>query len=128
MVIKLTEEIEMNNDESSKLWFYDKKNIIDCIPNLVGFSENKIKLRVKNFFFLNKTLEYEITSFVGGGYIEHKFKNEDSFATLLITFNKNRKIISLSLSYSGKFERQMSKILEEMMKNLKENTLNKNSK
>ncbi|AEE94334.1 conserved hypothetical protein [Acidianus hospitalis W1] len=119
MVIKLTEEIEMNDDESSKLWFYDKKNIIDCIPNLVGFSENKIKLRVKNFFFLNKTLEYEITSFVGGGYIEHKFKNEDSFATLLITFNKNRKIISLSLSYSGKFERQMSKILEEMMKNLK---------
>jgi hypothetical protein len=119
MVIKLTEEIETNYDESSKLWFYDKKNIIDCIPNLVGFSENKIKLRVKNFFFLNKTLEYEITSFIGGGYIEHKFKNEDSFATLLITFNKNRKIISLSLSYSGKFERQMSKILEEMMKNLK---------
>jgi len=119
MVIKLTEEIETNDDESSKLWFYDKKNIIDCFPNLVGFSENKIKLRVKNFFFLNKALEYEITSFVGGGYIEHKFKNEDSFATLLITFNKNRKIISLSLSYSGKFERQMSKILEEMMKNLK---------
>ena len=119
MVIKLTEEIETNDDESSKLWFYDKKNIIDCFPNLVGFSENKIKLRVKNFFFLNKALEYEITSFIGGGYIEHKFKNEDSFATLLITFNKNRKIISLSLSYSGKFERQMSKILEEMMKNLK---------
>jgi len=119
MVIKLTEEIETNDDESSKLWFYDKKNIIDCFPNLVGFSENKIKLRVKNFFFLNKALEYEITSFAGGGYIEHKLKNEDSFATLLITFNKNRKIISLSLSYSGKFERQMSKILEEMMKNLK---------
>lgn len=119
MVIKLTEEIETTDDDSSKLWFYDKKNIIDCIPNLVGFSENKVKLRVKNFFFLNKILEYEITSFIGGGYIEHKFKNEDSFATLLITFNKNRKIISLSLSYSGKFEKQMNKILEKMMKNLK---------
>jgi hypothetical protein len=119
MGIKLNEDIEMNDEESGKLWFYDKKNIIDSIPNLIGFSENKIKLRVKIFFFLNKTLEYEITSFVGGGYIEYKLKNEDSFATLLITFNKNRKIISLSLSYSGKFERQMSKILEEMMKNLK---------
>ncbi|WP_152941140.1 hypothetical protein [Acidianus ambivalens] len=52
MVVKLTEEIETNDDESSKLWFYDKKNIIDCFPNLVGFSENKIKLRVKNFLFL----------------------------------------------------------------------------
>ncbi|MCY0883280.1 MAG: hypothetical protein OWQ50_05655 [Acidianus infernus] len=119
MVIKLIEEIETTDDDSSKLWFYDKKNIIDCIPNLVGFSENKVKLRVQSFFFLNKILEYEITSFIGGGYIEHKFENEDSFATLLITFNKNRKIISLSLSYSGKFEKQMNKILEKMMKNLK---------
>lgn len=119
MVIKLTEEIEESSEDYGKLWFYDKRNIIDSIPNLVGFSENKIKLRVKAFLFLDKIVEFEIASSVGGGYIEHKFKNEDSFGTLLITFNKNRKIISLSLSYSGKFEKQMKKIFEEMMKNLK---------
>ncbi|MFP3260488.1 MAG: hypothetical protein RXQ22_06305, partial [Sulfolobus sp.] len=101
-------------------WFYDKKNIIDSIPNLVGFSENRIKLRIRKFLFLNTTLEYEITSFAGrGDYIEYKFKNKDSSITLFITFNKNKKHILLSLSYSGKFERQMSKVLEEMIGNLK---------
>ena len=119
MVASFTGEIEMNDDEAGKLWFYDKKNIIDSIPNLVGFSENKIKLRIRKFFFLNRTLEYEITSFTGVDYIEYKFENEDSSITLFITFNKNKKNILLSLSYSGKFERQMSKVLEEMIRNLK---------
>jgi hypothetical protein len=119
MVASFTKEIEMNDDEAAKLWFYDKKNIIDCIPNLVGFSENKIKLRAKKFLFLNTTLEYEITSIAGSDYIEYKFNNEDSSITLFITFNKNKKHILLSLSYSGKFERQMRKVLEEMISNLK---------
>jgi len=91
MVASFIGEMEMDDDEAGKLWFYDKKNIIDCIPNLVSFSENKIKLRVRKFLFLNTTLEYEITSFAGGDYIEYKFKNEDSSITLFITFNKNKK-------------------------------------
>ncbi len=120
MVVNFTGEIEMNDNEAGKLWFYDKKNIIDSIPNLGGFSENRIKLRIRKFLVLNTTLEYEITSFAGrGDYIEYKFKNKDSSITLFITFNKNKKHILLSLSYSGKFERQMSKVLEEMIGNLK---------
>ncbi|BDC17117.1 hypothetical protein [Acidianus sp. HS-5] len=119
----MAEEIETENPEEEKLWFYDKKNLIDCIPSLVGFSENTIKVRVKSLLFFSKILEYEITSLAGGGYVEHKFKNDFSFANLLITFNKSKKCITLSISYSGKFEKQMGKLLEETLRNLKKKYL-----
>jgi len=67
MTIRLTEEIVMNDEESGIVWFYDKRNVIDSMPNLVGFTENKVKLRIKRFLFLEKTLEYKITSTWGGG-------------------------------------------------------------
>ncbi|MFP3233853.1 MAG: hypothetical protein RXR08_09220 [Sulfolobaceae archaeon] len=119
MTIRLAEEIEMNDEESGIAWFSDKKNVIDSIPNLVGFTEKKVKVRVKRFLFLEKTLEYELTSTIGVGYIQYKFETEDSSLTLLVTLNKNKKHILLSLVYSGKYESKMMKYLEEFRKNLK---------
>jgi len=123
MTTNLMDEIETENLEDGKLWFHDKKNLIGCIPSLVGFSENTIKVRVKSWFFLSKILEYEINSILVGEYIEHKFKSKDSYVTLLITFNKNKRRISISISYSGKYEKQMNEILDGMLRNLKKKYL-----
>jgi len=128
MTISLSEEIMMNDEESGIAWFYDKKNVIDSMPNLVGFTENKVKLRIKRFLFLKKTLEYKLTSTFGEGYIEYKFETEDSSFALLITSNKNKKHILLGLVYSGKHESQMEKLLEEFMMNLKTKYLELNQK
>jgi len=115
----LSEEIEMNDEEYGIAWFYDKKNVIDSMPNLIGFTENKVKLRIKRFLFLEKTLEYKLTSTLGEGYIEYKFETEDSSFALLVTLNKNKKRILLSLIYSGKYENQMTKLLKGLVINLK---------
>ncbi|PVU74621.1 hypothetical protein DDW11_05670 [Sulfolobus sp. SCGC AB-777_G06] len=119
MAISLSEEIEMNDEEYGIAWFYDKKNVIDSMPNLIGFTENKVKLRIKRFLFLEKTLEYKLTSTLGEGYIEYKFETEDSSFALLVTLNKNKKRILLSLIYSGKYENQMTKLLKGLVINLK---------
>ncbi|MFP3234283.1 MAG: hypothetical protein RXR08_11600 [Sulfolobaceae archaeon] len=119
MTLKLGEEIEINDEEFGIAWFSDKKNVIDSMPNLVGFTEKKVKLRIKRFLLLEKILEYELTSSLGQGYIQYKFETEDSSFTLLVTLNKNKKLILLSLIYSGKYENQMRKLLEEFMINLK---------
>ena len=119
MTTNLAEEIEINDGEPGIAWFSAKKNIIDSMPNLVGFTEKKVKLRIKRFLFLEKTLEYELTSTLGQGYIQYKFETEDSSFTLLVTLNKNKKLIVLSLIYSGKYENQMRKMLEEFIINLK---------
>ncbi|MEJ2771527.1 hypothetical protein [Stygiolobus sp. CP8521M] len=124
----LAEEIEMNDIEFDIAWFSDKKNIIDSMPNLVGFTEKKVKLRIKRFLFLEKTLEYELTSTLGQGYIQYKFESEDSSFTLLVTMNKNKKRILLSLIYSGKYESQMRKLLEEFRINLKTKYLEQKQK
>ncbi|MCQ4367161.1 MAG: hypothetical protein NO114_05835 [Sulfolobales archaeon] len=121
MTFRLTDEIVINDGESGIAWFYDKKNVIDSMPNLVGFTENKVKLRIKRFLFLEKTLEYELTSTfgVGEGYIHYKFENEDSSFALLVTLNKDKKRILLSITYYGKYENQMIKLLKEFITNLK---------
>jgi hypothetical protein len=125
VTVRLTEELVMGDEVSNITWFYDKKNIIDSMPNLVGFTENKVRLRIKRLLFLEKTLEYELTSTFGEGYvqyegyIQYKFENEDSSFALLVTLNKDKKRILLSLVYSGKYENQMKKLLEEFMINLK---------
>jgi len=54
MTFRLTDEIVMNDEGCGINWFYDKKNVIDSMPILVGFTENKIKLRIKRFLFLEK--------------------------------------------------------------------------
>jgi hypothetical protein len=128
MTISLSEEIVMNDEESDIVWFHDKKNVIDSMPNLVGFTEKKVKLRIKRFLFLKKTLEYELTSTFGEGYIEYKFETEDSSFALLVTSNKNKKHILLSLIYSGKYESQMEKLLEEFIINLKTKYLERKQK
>jgi len=51
MTIRLAEEIAMDDEESGVVWFYDKKNVISSLPNLVGFTEDKVRLRIKRFFF-----------------------------------------------------------------------------
>jgi len=120
MTIRLAEEIAMDDEESGVVWFYDKKNVIGSLPNLVGFTEDKVRLRIKRFFFfLEKTLEYELTSTFGEGYVQYKFETVDSSIALLVTLNKDKKRILLSLVYSGKYENQMSKLLKEFMTNLK---------
>ncbi|MCQ4448895.1 MAG: hypothetical protein NO076_06615 [Sulfolobales archaeon] len=119
MTFRLTDEIVMNDEGSGINWFYDKKNVIDSMPILVGFTENKIKLRIKRFLFLEKTLEYELTSTFGEGYIHYKFENEDSSFVLLVTLNKDKKRILLSVAYYGKYENQMIKLLKEFITNLK---------
>ena len=119
MTIRLAEEVATNDEETGIAWFYDKKNVIDSMPNLVGFTENKVKLRIKRFLFFEKILEYELTSTFGEGYIQYKFETEDSSVALLVTLNKDKKRILLSLVYSGKYENQMKKSLEEFMTNLK---------
>jgi hypothetical protein len=121
MTIRLAEEIAIDDEESGVVWFYDKKNVIGSLPNLVGFTENIVRLRIKRFFFffLEKTLEYELTSTFGEGYVQYKFETENSSFTLLVTLNKNKKHILLNLVYSGKYESQMNKLLKEFMTNLK---------
>ncbi|MCQ4345414.1 MAG: hypothetical protein RXQ70_04495 [Sulfolobaceae archaeon] len=128
MTIRLTEEIAMNGEESGIAWFYDKKNVIDSMPNLVGFTENKVKLRIRRFLFFEKTLEYELTSTFGEGYIQYKFETEDSSVALLVTLNKDKKRILLNLVYSGKYENQMKKSLEEFITNLKTKYLEQKQK
>ncbi|MEJ2779522.1 hypothetical protein WIW89_01060 [Stygiolobus sp. CP850M] len=119
MTTSLAEEIEINDGESGITWFYDKKNVIDSIPNLVGFTEKKVKLRIKRFLFLEKTLEYELTSTLGEGYVEYKFENKDSSLTLLVTLNKYKKRLLLNLIHSGKYENLKDKYLKEFLINLK---------
>jgi len=100
MTIRLAEEVATNDGESDIAWFYDKKNVIDSVPNLVGFTENKVKLRIKRFLFLEKTLEYELISTFGEGYTHYKFETEDSSFALLVTLNKDKKRILLDIVYS----------------------------
>jgi len=119
MTIRLAEEIAINDEGSGIAWFYDKKNIIDSMPNLVGFTENKVKLRIKRFLFLEKTLEYKLTSILGEGYILYKFETEDSSFTIFITLNKGKKRVRLNLVYLGKYKDQMNKLLNAFMINLK---------
>jgi hypothetical protein len=118
----------MNDAESDIVWFYDKRNVIDSVPNLVGFTENKVRLRIKRFLILEKTLEYELTSTFGEGYIQYKFDTEDSSFALLITLDKDKKRILLSLVYSGKYENQMMKLLKEFMANIKTKYLEQSQK
>jgi len=128
MTIRLAEEITMNDEDSGIDWFYDKRNVIDSMPNLVGFTENKVKLRIKRFLFLEKTLEYKLTSTFGEGYIQYKFETEDSSFALLVTSNRDKKRILLSLVYSGKYENQKTKLLKEFITNLKTKYLEQRQK
>jgi len=128
MTIRMTEEIAIDDEESGVLWFYDKKNVISSLPNLVGFTENKVRLRIKRFLFMEKTLEYTITSTFGEGYMQYKFENEDSSLALLATLNKDKKRLLMSLVYLGKYENQMNKLLKEFMLNLKTKYLEQKQK
>ena len=128
MAIKMAEEIAIDDEESGVLWFYDKKNVISSLPNLVGFTENKVRLRIKRFLFMEKTLEYTITSTFGEGYMQYKFENEDSSLALLATLNKDKKRLLMSLVYLGKYENQMNKLLKEFMLNLKTKYLEQKQK
>ena len=119
MTFRLTDEIAMNDEGSGIAWFYDRRNVIDSIPNLVGFTENKVRLRIKRFLVLEKTLEYELTNTFGEGYIQYIFKSEDSSFALLVILNKDKKRILLSLVYSGEHENQMMESLRGFMTNLK---------
>ncbi|MCQ4448972.1 MAG: hypothetical protein NO076_07025 [Sulfolobales archaeon] len=124
----MTEEIAIDDEESGVLWFYDKKNVISSLPNLVGFTENKVRLRIKRFLLLEKTLEYTITSTFGEGYTQYKFENEDSSLALLAMLSKDKKHLLLNLVYSGKYENQMNKLLKEFMLNLKSKYLEQKQK
>jgi hypothetical protein len=128
MTIRMTEEIAIDDEESGVLWFYDKKNVISSLPNLVGFTENKVRLRIKRFLLLEKTLEYTITSTFREGYTQYKFENEDSSLALLATLSKDKKHLLLNLVYSGKYENQMNKLLKEFMLNLKSKYLEQKQK
>jgi len=128
MTIRMTEEIAIDDEESGVLWFYDKKNVISSLPNLVGFTENKVRLRIKRFLLLEKTLEYTITSTFGEGYTQYKFENEDSSLALLAMLSKDKKHLLLNLVYSGKYENQMNKLLKEFMLNLKSKYLEQKQK
>ena len=118
MTVKILDQIETNNVDEGRLWFNDFKNVIDSIPGLVGFSENKVKIRVKSLLFFTKVLEFEVLKIAGREYIEYKLKSGESNGNIFITFSK-RGAISLSVSYSGKFEKQMNGVLKSAVENMK---------
>ncbi|ARM75203.1 hypothetical protein [Acidianus manzaensis] len=109
-------KLPIDDENFLKLWFENKDNVLKCMPNIKNSNENEI---VIDQGFLKEKLKFKIYTVNKDKYIEHKFVGNCSLRIILLVDEADLRII-----YEGDNEKNMEKVINDLIDNIKTNILN----
>ncbi|MGC9106277.1 MAG: hypothetical protein ACP5HQ_07660 [Thermoprotei archaeon] len=117
MTVKVSKEIKDVDPDYWITWFDNPKNIMASLRNVVGFTDTMVVIRVKRFFFLQKTLQFSVKKMqLTKNTIGYKLESPDgSMGELAIIYDQPKRTLTIWATYVGKYEGQMKGLIEESL-------------
>jgi len=116
---------ELSNVELK--WFFSIKNLLEIMPNKPELNKDILRIKIKKFIY-EDILEFKLTNLIGLGFVEYKFEGKDGRGSFFITLSKIKKnTVIVYFTYTGKNEKQMLKLFEEVISKLKEEKISRNN-
>lgn len=116
---------ELSNVELK--WFFSIKNLLEIMPNKLELNKDILRIKIKRFVY-EDILEFKLINLIGLGFVEYKFEGKDGRGRFFITLSKIKKnTVIVYFMYTGKNEKQMLKLFEEVISKLKEVKISHNN-
>ncbi|QGR19637.1 hypothetical protein [Stygiolobus azoricus] len=107
--------------------FYSVKNLLEIIPHKSELDKDILRIKIRKFVY-EDILEFKLTKVTGLGFVEYKFEGKDGRGSFFVTLSKIKKdTINVYFTYTGKNEKQMLKLFEEVISKLKEVKISHNN-
>lgn len=107
--------------------FYSVKNLLEIIARKSELDKDILRIKIRKFVY-EDILEFKLTKVTGLGFVEYKFEGKDGRGSFFVTLSKIKKdTINVYFTYTGKNEKQMLKLFEEVISKLKEVKISHNS-
>ncbi|AWR96730.1 hypothetical protein DFR86_03610 [Acidianus sulfidivorans JP7] len=107
-------KLPIDDIEFIKSWFKEKKNILDCIPNIQQLEENEV---IINRGILREKLKFKLYTISNENYVEHKLMGDCTIRIILLPPDREIRII-----YEGN-DKAMEKVLNDFLEKMKNNIL-----